>query len=231
MQTAMADVAHDTDTEYRAIEATLLQTARGRWFLSEHGRRARRLDSAMLEEAIARLQSSLRDPPALLGQLRNEIEEVKTHLTKTKLELATRGRLSPVAEEAAASGAVIEAAPAPGGPAIPQGILTAAEDIHELAWSLQAKAPDAESCEQIARHAARLYAMSLQQAVESERLARLAAAIDTASLKLTAILETLTFESSEAPPAPSAELGSAPQPVRQSISAILPPPMDPPPAG
>ena len=53
------------------------KSARGRWFLAEHGRRARRLDSALLEDAIGRLQTSLRQPPALLGQLRAEIETLK----------------------------------------------------------------------------------------------------------------------------------------------------------
>jgi hypothetical protein len=186
MQTNAASVPHDTDGEYRAIEATLLQTARGRWFLSEHGRRARRLDSVMLEEAMVRLQSSLRDPPALLGQLKTEIEKVKSHLAETRGDIAKRAPVGP--------------APFGGDPgnAPPQGILTAAEDIHELAWSLQAKAPDAESCEQIARHAARLYAMSLQQAIESARLAKLAGALDEACAQLAAILETIGFETAGA---------------------------------
>ena len=202
MQTTAVQVVDESDAEYRTIEATLLQTARGRWFLSEHGRRARRLDSALLEEAIGRLQSSLRDPPALLGQLKTEIEEVKSHLSETRAELSQRMQPEP---GAAASGA----------PSATQGILTAAEDIHELAWSLQAKAPDAESCEQIARHAARLYALSLQQAIESARLTKLAGALDTASGKLSAVLETIAFESGAAEQA---------APVPQSISSILPPP-------
>jgi len=201
MQTTAVQVVDESDAEYRTIEATLLQTARGRWFLSEHGRRARRLDSALLEEAIGRLQSSLRDPPALLGQLKTEIEEVKTHLSETRAELSQRRAPEP--------GAAAE------GPSAPQGILTAAEDIHELAWSLQAKAPDPESCEQIARHAARLYAMSLQQAIESARLAKLASALDTASGKLSAVLETIAFESGGT---------GEPAPVTHSISSILPPP-------
>jgi len=204
MQTTASKAPDDPEGEYRAIEATLLQTARGRWFLSEHGRRARRLDSAMLEEAMGRLQSSLREPPALLGQLRTEIEQVRGHLSETRADLAKRPEASP-GTVAAADG--------------PQhGILTAAEDIHELAWSLQAKAPDAESCEQIARHAARLYAMSLQQAIESARLAKMAGALDEACARLSAILDTIGFETSGQ---------ASPLPRQNSISAILPPALPP----
>ena len=82
MQPYSPAIAVDTETEYRAIEATLLETVRGRWFLAEHGRRARRLDSALLEDAIRRLQASLREPPALLGQLKGEIEAVRHSLPK-----------------------------------------------------------------------------------------------------------------------------------------------------
>ena len=63
----------ESEDEYRTIESALLESARGRWFLAEHGRRARRLDSALLEDAIGRLQTSLRQPPALLDQLQGEI--------------------------------------------------------------------------------------------------------------------------------------------------------------
>jgi hypothetical protein len=66
MQRLSPATSDDSETEYRAIEAALLESARGRWLLAEHGRRARRLDSALFEDAIVRLQSSLRQPPALL---------------------------------------------------------------------------------------------------------------------------------------------------------------------
>ncbi|HEY8194310.1 MAG TPA: hypothetical protein VIF13_04615, partial [Hyphomicrobium sp.] len=114
MQAFSSPVAEDTETEYRAIEATLLETARGRWFLAEHGRRARRLDSTLLEDAIRRLQGSLREPPALLGQLKAEIETVKANLADTRARLMAR----PTVDESI----------------LPtHAILKAAEDIHDIA--------------------------------------------------------------------------------------------------
>ena len=82
--------AQETDEEYRTIEAALLESARGRWFLAEHGRRARRLDSALLEDAIGRLQTSLRDPPALLDQLQNELSDLKSHIDTLRGELLAK---------------------------------------------------------------------------------------------------------------------------------------------
>ena len=152
MQPYSSAIAEDTETEYRAIEATLLETVRGRWFLAEHGRRARRLDGALLEDAIRRLQASLREPPALLGQLKSEIETVKAQLAETRAGLMAR----PTVDESM----------------LPtHAILKAAEDIHNIAWSLQANPFDPNGCEQIARNAGRLYAMSQSQAAQSHRAA------------------------------------------------------------
>lgn len=165
----------DIDTEYRAIEAALLESARGRWFLAEHGRRARRLDSALLEDAIGRLQSSLRQPPALLGQLEAEIEKLKAHLSDTRSTLAAK-------PSGTAANAPIHA------------ILQAAEDIHDIAWKLQANPFDPEGCEIIARNAAKLYALSQNHAAESERVLTACSSIDSATTTLDAMLETVAHE-------------------------------------
>ncbi len=175
MQALTSVIPSDTETEYRAIETTLLETARGRWFLAEHGRRARRLDSALLEDAIKRLQSSLREPPALLGQLKAEIEAIKAQMAETRAVLLAR----PVVDESILPS---------------QAILKAAEDIHDIAWSLQANPFDPKGCEEIARNAGRLYAMSQSQAAQSNRVVSAASALETSANKLEGILESIMHE-------------------------------------
>jgi hypothetical protein len=175
MQHFSLPLTEDTETEYRAIETTLLETARGRWFLAEHGRRARRLDSNLLEDAIKRLQSSLREPPALLGQLRAEIETLKASLAETRSKLMAR----PTVDESI----------------LPtHAILKAAEDIHDIAWSLQANPFDPKGCEEIARNAGKLYAMSQSQAAQSHRAVAAAHTLDAAAAKLEGILESVAHE-------------------------------------
>jgi hypothetical protein len=178
-QKSYARAALDIEQEYRAIEAALLDNPRGRWFLAEHGRRARRLDNIVLEEAIARLQNSIRQPPALLGQLQNEIEELKEFLRDTRAELMAKPT---------------KAADAPGD-APADGILRAAEDLHELAWTLQSNDINADACEKIARQASSIYALSLRQALESERTQKLVIALDSACSRLSSLLETINYES------------------------------------
>lgn len=175
MHSIATQLDEPTELEYRAIESALLETTRGRWFLAEHGRRARRLDSALLDDAINRLQTSLRQPPALLGQLEAEIATLKAHLAETRAELMARPNGT--------------AANAP-----THAILKAAEDIHDIAWSLQASPFDPKGCEQIARNAGQLYALSQAHAEESQRILAVCGALDEAAQKLEAMLETVAHE-------------------------------------
>jgi hypothetical protein len=204
MQNAFSRLALDIEQEYRAIEAALLDNPRGRWFLAEHGRRARRLDTVMLEEAIGRLQTSIRQPPALLGQLHNEIEELKQFLRDTKQDLVSKPQAKAVSTGPA--------------DAAPDGILRAAEDLHELAWSLQSNDINSAACEKIARQASAIYALSIRQALESERTQKLAFALDQACARLSAVLETINHESQvdhAAPAAPTPELPALAQMIEE----------------
>ncbi|MEQ1718807.1 MAG: hypothetical protein ABL907_22940, partial [Hyphomicrobium sp.] len=150
-------------------------------FLAEHGRRARRLDSALLEDAIGRLQTSLRQPPALLDQLQGELIELKAHINVMREELLARPQGASAKSEAASGTA-------------PRTMLKAAEDLHEIAWSLQANPFDPKGCEEIARNAARLYTLSQDQAAHSERTLGITASLETAMQRVDAVLETIAHE-------------------------------------
>lgn len=174
------------DDEYRAIEAALLETPRGRWFLAEHGRRSRRIDAGILDDVIDRLQSSLREPPALLSVLRSDVERLRGFVADQRNDMAdTAAALlaqSPTGHpvNTAAHNAV--------------NMLTAAEDLHALVWSVRDQIPNPDFCEAIARQASRIYAMSHAQAVESARASQFTAALDETYARLSALLETILFE-------------------------------------
>lgn len=184
----------DTDEEYRAIEAALLETARGRWFLAEHGRRARRLDSALLEDAIGKLQTSIRQPPALLGQLQSELQDMKTFIATTRKDLFAKPAGMESVDLADPNKSSADIAPETAGSGGGTSILKAAEEMHELAWSLQTDHVNSENCETIARHASKIYALSHQHAVQSEKTLHMAKALDDTSKRLVAILETVGHE-------------------------------------
>ncbi|MEO1719291.1 MAG: hypothetical protein AAFR23_03565 [Pseudomonadota bacterium] len=194
MTAATARQTVDPETEYKAIEQTLLESPRGRWFLSEHGRRARRLDSLTLHDAISKLQTSLREPPALLGQLRTEIEGLQKLLRETRDALvAKQTALRAKAEDSTAASSSDPMA-STGGPAPAAHILNVAEQIHELAWDLQSQEINVEAAEKIARQASHMYALSHRHAVESERVKALTDTLDGALHRLDGLLETVALE-------------------------------------
>ncbi len=188
----------DTEQEYAAIEAALIETARGRWFLAEHSRRSRRLETVQLEGALDLLKSSLRDPPALLGRLKSELDTINGMLQATRTELVAREKAAPKASAVAG-----ESAPSP-----VAGLLKAAEDLHEMVWTLQAKDIDPELCEQIGRQTASIFALSARQAQESQRVMKLAAALDAVAGRVAGALETIAHEA-----APTAPPVASPQSV------------------
>jgi len=48
-----------SDNDYDAIVSAIMETARGRWFLSEYARRNRHADTQMLVTAIDRMKETL----------------------------------------------------------------------------------------------------------------------------------------------------------------------------
>jgi hypothetical protein len=56
-----------SDSDYDAIEAAVMETARGRWFLAEFARRNRHADTRMLLDALARLETVIREERAALA--------------------------------------------------------------------------------------------------------------------------------------------------------------------
>ena len=51
--------ASPSDADYDAIQEAFMETARGRWFLGEYAKRNRNADTAMVLEAVARLEQSV----------------------------------------------------------------------------------------------------------------------------------------------------------------------------
>lgn len=64
---ASADDAPLEEQDFETIEAAVMETERGRWFLREHARRIREAENGRIEAALARIESRL---PAAPGPLR-----------------------------------------------------------------------------------------------------------------------------------------------------------------
>jgi len=184
---APVTTAEDSEGEYRSIETALLATARGRWFLAEHGRRARRVDNALLQDAMSRLSASLREPTAVAERLKSQLNLVREAIKEITAAVASpRGTLAtPVVKSDAAR------------PSIAQSILNASEQVHELAWTLQGREGrdfDQRALEQIARQVVAIYALARQQAADTEYRQDLLGKLAIAEERIAALIETIEYE-------------------------------------
>jgi hypothetical protein len=74
------------EVDFETIEAAVMETARGRWFLREYARRNRNADTQAVLEAVARLREEvLANRP--MGSLRADLEEMAAAIRATKSEI------------------------------------------------------------------------------------------------------------------------------------------------
>lgn len=134
-----------TEADYEAIEAAVMETARGRWFMVEYAKRNRQADTLQLLGAIQRIErvvglgvqetsreTNLIEAAALISDLRTDLERISG-----KAEARSSGLAAQI-EKAAGS------------------VLAATESIQEAAWGLRETGADEEACDALDRRAAEI---------------------------------------------------------------------------
>ncbi|BBE74739.1 protein phosphatase CheZ [Oharaeibacter diazotrophicus] len=137
------------EADYQAIEAAVMETEKGRWFLAEYARRNRNADTAQVLDAVAGLKRILkreRRPDA--DRIRLDIAEMKDAIERTKLEIAQikldgseGSRFDRASNEL---DAIVEQTEAATG-----DILSAAEKIQEIAWTMREAGVEEAVCAEV----------------------------------------------------------------------------------
>ncbi|MFC4175132.1 hypothetical protein ACFOYU_24225 [Microvirga sp. GCM10011540] len=78
-----------SNADYDAIEAAVMETARGRWFLREFARRNRNADTEAVLAALGRIEKTAHDDAAgrTLDQVRSTLQDMARTISRTKGEL------------------------------------------------------------------------------------------------------------------------------------------------
>jgi hypothetical protein len=142
-----ARAASPTDADFEAIRDAFVETARGRWFLDEYTRRNRNADTAMVLEAVARIEHSLAIQKEE-QQRQASSEAPPAEATSNELPL---NRLSEamVAVRAIVVAARESASTALAGPTIEESLAPSrkcARVIREIAWGLRESGADGRIC-------------------------------------------------------------------------------------
>jgi chemotaxis protein CheZ len=159
-----------SEADYEAIEAAVVETNRGRWFLAEYARRNRHADTKMLLTAIDRLEAAIRGERTAesVDRIRFDLVEMAKAIARTKAEIAAikpdgeqHGKFGEATEELDSIVGATEAATS--------DILAAAEQIQEIAWTLREQGLEAEVCDLIDAKATAIYTACSFQDLTGQR--------------------------------------------------------------
>lgn len=213
-----AQPASPTDADFEAIREAFLETARGRWFLDEYTRRNRNADTAMVLEAVARIESSL--------AAQKEEQQRQASSESPPVEPPS----SELPEAMAAVQAIVAAARESALAALADGVLDealapsrkCARVIREIAWGLRESGADGRICALLDSQVDAINAACDHMAFSGAR-DRVLQAFDQAAQQIGEITGSGTAARSEfSAPTPPADLTPASlPPVEETQSVIL----------
>jgi len=192
-----ASSALPSEADYHAISEAFMETSRGRWFLKEYARRNRNADTAMVLEAVERIEGVLaaQKQPAPTAPIAETIAAVRTIVESAR---------STAAEALAGLNAEDARAPTRKGLRI----------ILEIAWRLREIGYDNRICDILETQANTIGA-------NQDALAALQTS-DTVLGTFDAILHQIG-ELADAPPeAAAAQAAAAPHPVAENVVSLKP---------
>lgn len=173
------------DLDYDEIEAAVLETDRGRWFLGEFARRNRHAETEGLLAAIKQLQTSMAPPDESAG-MRQVICEMADEIAAAKKEIASiRGPENSkhdIADATAELDAIVESTET-----ATSDILGAAEQIQELAWTLREQGAPSEFCDALDERATDIYTACSFQDITGQRTTKVVQVLQSLENRINAM--------------------------------------------
>jgi chemotaxis protein CheZ len=197
-----------SEADYEAIEAAVMETARGRWFLAEYAQRNRHADTMLVLDAIQRLQRSVlgAEPaapaPSDMPAIQSELNEIERSIERTRRELAEidsarlrDGNLGTELEDiiGASAQAITE-------------VLSDAERIQEISITMRSQGVAESVCDQLDGLATHITTACAFQDLTGQRTAKVAAALRLLEARVQSLVKLWQAESPAQAPAKDALL-------------------------
>ncbi len=163
-----------SEADFEAIAAAVNETERGRWFLAEYARRNRHADTKQVLEAIEKLERSLaaRSKAAHEDSIRLTIADMSEAIARTKAEIAaikpsedSMGKIGDATVELDAIVSTTEQATSE--------ILTAAEQVQEIAWTLREQGTEPGVCDKLDELMTQTYTACSFQDLTGQRIRKI----------------------------------------------------------
>jgi hypothetical protein len=172
-----------SERDYEAIEQAVLESARGRWFLTEHAKRNRAADTLTLLDALKRIETTVSERPlarasdfSAIAATRADIAAVRNHLPDGGVIDNTDKMFDTMAGQAKVAA---------------DTLMSSVETLQRIAAALRTHAPEAPEIAALDLEIANLQSMAWSQDVQSQRIAKAMALLNH--------LESLTLEAASFP--------------------------------
>jgi chemotaxis regulatin CheY-phosphate phosphatase CheZ len=195
-----------SEADYSAIEAAVMETARGRWFLAEYARRNRHADTTMLLAALDRIEAALGGERSVepIDRIRFDLVEMAKAIARTKAEIAAikpdadhHGKFGEATEELDSIVQATESATS--------DILAAAEQVQEIAWTLREQGLEAEVCDVLDGRATDIYTACSFQDLTGQRTRKVIQALSYLESRINAMIKIWGLEGAMAAEAAESE--------------------------
>ncbi len=178
-----------SEADYEAIEAAVMETSRGRWFLAEFARRNRNADTTMLLTALDRIESAVTGERSVgaVERIRFDLVDMANAIERTKAEVAAikpegdPGKFERATEELDCVVQTTEAATS--------DILACAERIQELAWTMREQGLAPELCDLIDERATEIYTACSFQDLTGQRIRKVIGVLRYLESRINAMIE------------------------------------------
>ncbi|NLH80054.1 MAG: protein phosphatase CheZ, partial [Phyllobacteriaceae bacterium] len=201
--------------DYDAIEAAVMETQRGRWFLTEYARRNRNCDTDSVLTGIERIERTLRRERAApdidrirldLADMAEAISRTKQEIAQMKLEAEHGGRFAEASQELDAIVEQTETAT--------NEILLAAEGIQEVAWTLREAGAVEDLCEKLDAHATDVYTACSFQDLTGQRTRKVVTVLRYLESRINAMIDIWGMHAEDDAVPPAVDVPFDPMDVR-----------------
>ena len=178
------------EEDYDAIEAAVMETQRGRWFLAEFARRNRNSDTLILLDAIKKLERAMEQPAAGLEheQVRFDLMEMASEIAQTRLDIAAiapkdggESQLTSVADELGSVVTATEEAT--------YKILAGAEGVQEIVWRMRDSSAGDDDCARLEQFATDIFSACDFQDLTGQRIAKVVHVLGYIEERLNSMIE------------------------------------------
>ncbi len=193
------------EQEYEDIQAAVMETERGRWFLNEYAQRNRVADTTMLLEAIKKLEGMVAEKETIASsnpdveKMRFDIVDMANAIAVTKQQIAeiksSNGDDSRLDGATAELDAIVVAAET-----ATSDILGAAENIQEVAWTMREDGAKEADFDRLDALATDIYMACSFQDITGQRTTKVISVLQFLENRIMAMMNIWGIESSDIDP-------------------------------